>query len=113
MLRSSAHWPASGNRPDSRRGRYRAGDDDDEPCDLNGRVCLLPHRPPTSVTSVSASKSARRLIARKMSGPAAMDAAGGSGAFRRTVRTDFTSGIGLAEMPIGDRERRIDHNLAH
>ena len=65
------------------------------------------------MAAVSADKSARRLIAGKMSGPGAADAVGGSGAFRRTVPTYFTPGIGLAEMPVGDRERRVDDNFSH
>ena len=95
----------------SRRGRCHAGDD--EPCDLNGRRGLLPDRAPTSDAAVSAGKSARRLIAGKMSGPGGVDVVGVSGSFRRTVRTHFTAGIVLAEMPIGDRERRVDYNVAY
>ena len=95
----------------TRRDHYHAGNN--EPCDLNGRRGLLPDRAPTSDAAVSAGKSARRLIAGKMSGPGAADAVGGSGAFRRTVRTYFTPGIGLAEMPVGDRERRVDDNFAY
>jgi len=73
----------------------------------------LADRAPTSDAAVSAGKSARRLIAGKMSGPGSIDAVGVSGAFRRTVRTHFTAGIVLAEMPIGDRERRVDYNVAY
>ena len=73
----------------------------------------MPDRAPTSDAAVSAGKSARRLIAGKLSGPGAGDAIGVSGAFRRTVRTDFTDGIGLAEMPVGDCERRVDDDFAH
>ena len=73
----------------------------------------MPDRVPTSDAAVSAGKSARRAIAGKMSGPGGVDAVGVSGAFRRTVRTHFTAGIVLAEMPIGDRERRVDDNFAY
>ena len=73
----------------------------------------MPHRAPAADTTISALKSARSVVAGKMPGPGRVNAIGKGGTARRAIGADLTAGISLTEMPIGDREGRVDHDFAH